>query len=146
MLKGIPSVVSPELLKTLSEMGHGDMLVIGDAFYPAASTARSSKLIRADGVRATDLIDAILQLIPLDTYVDHPVMIMDKMERDRETVPTPIWDEYINLVVKHDPRGKNAVGFIDRFEFYEQAKNAFAVLATGEEAAYGCVIIRKGVK
>lgn len=145
MLRGIPDCLSPELLKILAEMGHGDTLVIGDAFYPHASSARHSMLVRADGVRATDLLDAILTLFPLDRSVEHPVLIMDKQECDKD-IPTPIWDEYKAIVSKHDERGNACVGMIGRFDFYAAAEHAYAVLATGEKALYGCIIIQKGTK
>lgn len=143
MLRGIPKCLSPELLKILSEMGHGDKLIIADAFYPSASSARHSMLVRADGVRATELMDAILQFFPLDASVKNPVLIMDKQVCDA-AVPTPIWDEYKDIVCKHDPRGLECVGMIDRFDFYHEAESAYAVLATGETSLYGCAILQKG--
>lgn len=143
MLRGIPSCISPELLKVLAEMGHGDTLVIADAFYPAASSARHSMLVRADGVRATELLDAILRLFPLDRSVEKPVLIMDKQECDKG-IPTPIWEEYRAIVRAHDDRGDSCIGMIERFDFYEEAEHAYAVLATGETSLYGCVIIQKG--
>lgn len=143
MLRGIPQCLSPQLLKVLAEMGHGDKLVIGDAFYPSASSARHSMLVRADGVRATELMDAILRFFPLDRSVEYPVLIMDKQECDKD-VPTPIWDEYKAIVCKHDDRGLGCIGMIDRFDFYKEAEHAYAVLATGETALYGCVILQKG--
>ncbi len=146
MLRGIPSVLSPELLKVIAEMGHGDKLVIADAFYPAASSARHSMLVRADGIRATDLLDAILQFFPLDMSVDKPFSIMDLQECDRGKIETPIWEEYIKIVEKHDARGRDAVGFVERFDFYKVAETAYAVLATGEESLYGCAILQKGTK
>lgn len=146
MLRGIPNCISPELLKVLAEMGHGDKLVIADAFYPAASSARHSMLVRADGVRAPELLDGILKLFPLDASVEKPVMIMDLQECDRGKVETPIWDEYISVVKRYDERGRDAVGFVERFDFYKEAESAYAVLATGEESLYGCIIIQKGTK
>ncbi len=143
MLRGIPNCLSPELLKVIAEMGHGDKLVIGDAFYPSASSARHSMLVRADGVRATELMDAILQFFPLDNSIEHPVLIMDKQECDKD-IETPIWDEYREIVCKHEPRGNNCIGMIERFDFYKEAETAYAVLATGEKALYGCVILQKG--
>ena len=89
MLRGIPNCLSPDLLKVLAEMGHGDTLVIGDAFYPSASSARHSMLVRADGVRATELLDAILHFFPLDAPVKAPVLIMDKQECVTKTYPPP---------------------------------------------------------
>lgn len=143
MLKGIPKCLSPELLKVLAEMGHGDTLVIADAFYPAASSARHSMLVRADGVSATELLDAILQFFPLDRSIERPVLIMNKQECDKD-VQTPIWDKYREIVCRYDNRGNDCIGMIDRFDFYKQAENAYAVLATGEDALYGCVILQKG--
>ena len=143
MLRGIPNCLSPELLKVMAEMGHGDKLVIGDAFYPSASSARHSMLVRADGVRATELMDAILQFFPLDNSIEHPVLIMDKQECDKD-IETPIWDEYREIVCKHEPRGNDCIGMIERFDFYKEAETAYAVLATGEKALYGCVILQKG--
>lgn len=143
MLRGIPGCLSPELLKVIAEMGHGDVLVIGDSFYPAASSARHSMLVRADGVRATDLLDAILKFFPLDTSVEKPVLIMDKQECDKD-IPTPIWDEYKAIVCRHDKRGLDCIGMIERMDFYKAAEKAYAVVATGETALYGCMMIQKG--
>ena len=143
MLRGIPNCLSPELLKVMAEMGHGDKLIIGDAFYPSASSARHGMLVRADGVRATELMDAILQFFPLDNSIEHPVLIMDKQECDKD-IETPIWDEYREIVCKHEPRGNDCIGMIERFDFYKEAETAYAVLATGEKSLYGCVILQKG--
>lgn len=140
MLKGIPGIISPELIKIMMEMGHGDELVLADANFPAASTAK--RLIRCDGINACDLLDAILELFPLDTYSEHQVCIMQKVPGD--TVPTPIWGEFEKIVKKHEPVHNRFVN-IDRFEFYERAKQAYAVIATGEKALYANIIIKKGV-
>lgn len=142
MLKGIPACLSPELLKVIAEMGHGDTLAIGDANFPAASCAKNNILVRADGVTATELLDAILQLLPLDT-VEHPVLIMDKQECHKD-LETPIWDEFKKIVAKHDERGAACCGMIDRFPFYEAAKRSYAVVATTETAFYSCLILQKG--
>lgn len=142
MLKGIPACISPELLKVIAEMGHGDTLVIGDANFPAASCAKNNILVRADGVKATGLLDALLQLFPLDS-VEHPVLIMDKQECHRD-LATPIWDEFKRIVAKHDERGAQCCGMIDRFSFYDAAKCAHAVVATTETALYSCLILQKG--
>lgn len=144
MLKGIPTILSPDLLKILSEMGHGDELVISDAHYPAATTAKyCGNIVRLDGHSNVPLLDAILQFFPLDTSVDKPVTLMEVQACDSH-VKTPIWDEYKAVVAKYDPRGADAVGTIERFAFYEKAKNAYAVIATSEKALYGCFIIKKG--
>lgn len=142
MLKGIPACLSPELLKILAEMGHGDTIVIGDANFPAASCAKNSILIRSDGVRATEILDAILQLFPLDA-VEHPVLIMDKQPCHKD-LETPIWGEFRKIVAGHDERGAACCGMIDRFSFYDAAKRAYAVVATTETSFYSCLILQKG--
>lgn len=147
MLKGIPKCISPTLLKALADMGHGDQIVIADDFYPAASMAKAGITIDADGIGAAEMVDAILQLMPLDSeYVEHPVMIMDVMEEFREKIGRPkIWDDFIEAVKRHDPKGEACVGYIDRFDFYEKGKTAFVTVSTGERQPYGCVILQKGV-
>ncbi len=141
MLKGIPAIISPELLKILDEMGHGDDLVIGDSNFPAASNAK--RLVRADGHGVPELLDAILSLFPLDTFVEKPVSLMQVVKGD-PTVPE-IQERIRQVVRNHDPRGDHAVTSIERFEFYEKARQAYAIVATTEPAAYGCLIIKKGV-
>ena len=143
MLKGIPNIISPELLKVMCEMGHSDRLVIADGNFPAESMGKNAIVIRCDGHSATDVLDAILTLFPLDTYVEKPVNLMQVMPGD--TVETPIWDEYKAIIAKHDKRGADTVGQIERFEFYEQAKTAYAIIATGEGALYANVMLQKGV-
>lgn len=143
MLKGIPSCISPELLKVLHEMGHGDTLVIGDANFPAASCAANGINIRCDGHKATEILDAVLQLFPLDEFVEKPVTIMDKMPMHKD-LDCPVWEEFSNIVSEYDKRGKEAVTYIDRFSFYEAAKNAYAIISTTETAFYSCIIIQKG--
>ena len=141
MLKGIPNVLTPELLKILMEMGHGDTIVIGDGNFPAASMAKNSKLVRLDGHTVPEILDAILQFFPLDTYVDAPVTLMSVVPGD--DVETPIWDEYAKIVEKYEPGTK--IGHIERFKFYEEAQKAYAVVATSEAALYANVILQKGV-
>ena len=143
MLKGIPKILSPELLKVLCEMGHSDRIVIGDGNFPAESMGKNAVVIRCDGHGVPELLDAILQVFPLDTYVEHPVNLMEVMAGD--TVETPIWDTYGEIVVKYDDRGADAIGNIERFQFYEAAKTAYAVIATGESALYANVMLQKGV-
>lgn len=138
MLKGIPNIISPELLKILDEMGHGDEIVIGDGNFPAASNAQ--RLIRCDGHNVPELLDAILQLMPLDTYVDSPVMLMQTTNGD----PTPeIWAEYQKIVNKNN--GETKMSEIERFAFYERTRKAYAVIATSEMALYANIILKKGV-
>ena len=143
MLKGIPKILSPELLKALCEMGHSDRLVIADGNFPAQSVGKNAVVIRMDGHRACDILEAILQLFPLDTYVEHPVNLMQVMAGDN--VKTPIWSEYERLVKDSDVRGKDAIGQIERFAFYEEAAKAYAIVATGEGALYANVMLQKGV-
>lgn len=143
MLKGVPKILSPELLKVLCEMGHSDKLVIGDGNFPAQSIGKNAIVIRMDGHSACDVLEAILKVFPLDTYVEKPVSLMEVVPGD--TVETPIWDEYEKIIAKEDERGAEAVGHIERFAFYEEARKAYAVVATGESALYANVILQKGV-
>jgi L-fucose mutarotase len=141
MLKGIPDIISPDLLKIMHEMGHGDDLVIGDANYPAASNAQ--RLVRCDGHGTTELLDAILQLFPLDSYVEYPVSLMQVVPGD-PTIPE-IQDEIKKVVIKQEGRGEKVIEYVERFSFYEKAKKAYAIVATTERKLYGCMIIKKGV-
>ena len=143
MLKGIPKILSPELLKVLCEMGHGDRLVIGDGNFPAESMGKNANVIRCDGHNVPELLDAILQVFPLDVYVEKPVSLMAVVPGD--PVETPIWDAYKNIIAKHDARGAATVQNIERFAFYDQARTAYAIIATGESALYANVMLQKGV-
>ena len=146
MLKNIPNILSPELLKVLAEMGHSDRICISDGNFPGAAMAKAKNAIflRADGHGVPELLDAVLQVIPLDTYVEKPVTLMETMECDKD-MEIPIWDTYKEIVAKHDDRGAAAVGNIDRFEFYEEAKDCYCIIQTGETAVYANVIVQKGV-
>lgn len=146
MLKNVPSILTPELLKVLSEMGHGDRICIGDGNFPGASMAKAEGaiLVRADGHGIPELLDAILQVIPLDAYVETPAMLMQKMDCDKDLV-IPVWDEYKAIIAKHDERGASAVGSYERFEFYDQAKKCYCILQSGETAIYANIILQKGV-
>ena len=144
MLRGIPAILPPELLMYLSEMGHGDRLVIGDANFPRRSiAARSGRLVRCDGHPIPALLDAILTLMPLDRYVEHPVGLMAVTPGD--PVATPIWDEYAAIIERHDPRGRAAIVEIERMAFYEEARETFVTIASGEIALYANIILQKGV-
>lgn len=143
MLKGIPGILSPELLKVLCEMGHSDRLVIADGNFPAESMGKNAKVIRMDGHGAAEVLDAILQVFPLDTYVEKPVNLMEVMPGD--PVETPIWDTYKEIVTKHDERGANVIGQIERFAFYDEAQKVYAIIATGETALYANIMLQKGV-
>lgn len=143
MLKGIPQILSPELLKVLCEMGHSDRIVLSDGNFPAESMGKDCIVIRCDGHGVPELLEAILEVFPLDTYIEKPVNIMEVVPGD--TVETPIWDTYKEIVSKYDNRGDEAVGNIERFAFYEESKKAYAIIATGEKALYANVILQKGV-
>ncbi len=140
MLKNIPKILSPEMVKTLMEMGHGDEIVIADGNFPAEAIGK--RVIRCDGHGVPVLLDAIMQLFPLDTYTDKPVMLMEVVPGD-PVVPT-IWDEYKDIINKYEPENCK-IEMIERFAFYERAKTAYAVVATGEEAIYANIILKKGV-
>ena len=143
MLKGIPKILSPELLKVLCEMGHGDRLVISDGNFPAESMGKNAIVIRCDGHGVPELLDAILQLFPLDTYVEKPVNLMEVVPGDN--VETPIWDVYADIISKYDDRGRATIGNIERFAFYDEAKKVYAIIATGEKALYANIMLQKGV-
>ncbi|UCE55830.1 MAG: L-fucose mutarotase [Desulfobacterales bacterium] len=140
MLKGIPCILSPMLLKILMEMGHGDDLVLADGNFPSESFGK--RVVRADGHGIAELLRAILNFFPLDTYVEHPVTLMAVVAGDR--VKTPIWEEYKKIV---KTVGENTAEFeyLERFAFYEKAKDAYAVVATSEKALYANIILKKGV-
>jgi L-fucose mutarotase len=142
MLKGIPPILSPELLKVLCEMGHTDELTIGDGNFPGHTYGK--KVIRLDGHGVPEVLDAILQVFPLDTYVDKPVTLMGVVKGD--TAKTPIWDTYKEIVAKHDKRGAACFEEIDKWDFYEKTKEkSTVVIMTGETAIYANIILKKGV-
>jgi L-fucose mutarotase len=148
MLKGLSPVLSPDLLYTLASMGHGDEIVIGDGNFTAATLAQ--RLIRLDGHGVPEVLDAILDLFPLDTFVAQPVALMEVVPGD-PTVPT-IWDEYKRIIsakdeifTKGSANVEDSIEMVERFAFYERTKKAFAVVATGETALYANIILKKGV-
>ena len=141
MLKNVPKIVSPDLIKTLCEMGHGDEIVIADGNFPVETFGK--RVIRADGICGAAMLEAVLSLIPLDTYSNPNMILMQLMECDEGIINPVIWKEYKAIAEKHDKNVK--IGNIDRFAFYERAKTAFAVIATGEEAVYANIILKKGV-
>ena len=137
MLKNVPKILSPELLKVLCEMGHGDEIVIGDGNFPHESMGQ--RVIRADGLGGSELLDAILKLFPLDTYQEN-FMLMDVSEGS----PRPeIWDEYIRIANENDPNVK--IKMLERFEFYNESRKAYAIVASGEERIYANIILKKGI-
>lgn len=139
MLKNIPKILSPDLLKILCEMGHGDELVIADANFPAESCGQ--RVIRADGHGGAKMLEAVLSVIPLDTYAKENFVLMQVVEGDN--VRPTIWEEYKKIAAAKDPNVR--ADFEERFAFYERAKKAYAIVATGEEAVYANIILKKGV-
>jgi len=140
MLKGISPLFSPELLATLYRMGHGDEIVFADAHFPGHSI--SKRVIRADGLQIENLLDAVLPLLALDNYVDDPVVMMDCVPGD---TPDPaVAEGYRSVIVTHAPETP-PIQFIERFAFYERAKEAFAVVMTGDTRKYANIILKKGV-
>ncbi|WP_169082164.1 L-fucose mutarotase [Paenibacillus sp. PL91] len=140
MLIGISKLISPELLKVLSEMGHSDEIVLADGNFPGASHAQ--RLIRADGHHVPELLEAILRLFPLDQYVEKPAALMQVVAGD--TVETPIWEQYRSIIEQRTGLSE-PFEQVERFAFYERAKKAYAVIATGESALYANLILKKGV-
>ena len=139
MLKGISPVLSPELLKILAEMGHGDEIVLADAHFPGHTFCK--KVIRADGIRVADLLEGIIPLFELDSYAD-PLIMMAAVEGD--SLDPEVEKCYMAAIRKSAPNAP-AVKRIDRFAFYDRAEKAFACVMTGELAKYGNIILKKGV-
>jgi L-fucose mutarotase len=140
MVKNVPAILSPELMKTLMEMGHGDEIVLSDGNFPAASVAR--RLLRCDGHGVPELLEAILKFLPLDIYVDRPVALMAVVPGD--PVKPTIWEDY-RKIIKVSGEKFSDFEFVERFAFYERAGKAYAVVATSEKALYANVILKKGV-
>ncbi len=140
MLKNIPKNVSADLIKILMDMGHGDEIVIGDGNFPA--WVRPKNVVSCIGMGTAEMLDSILSLIPLDTFVPHPTTFM-QVVGEQDSKP-PIWNEYESIGLKHEEQGLRWEA-IDRFEFYERAKNAYAIITTSELSLYACLILKKGV-
>ncbi len=138
MLKGINKIITPDLLYVLAQMGHGDEIVISDGNFPGETMGK--RTLRADGSDVPELLSAVLELFPLDSYAP-PVYLMDKTAQDKD-LNVPIWEEYRRITAQYTDAEPV---FLERFEFYERAKNAFAVVVTGESAIYANIIIKKGV-
>lgn len=145
MLKGIPKILSPELLKALCEMGHSDRICIADGNFPAHTVGKNCIVIRMDGHGIPEILDAILAVMPLDSYTDKPAVLMQLMDRDKGKIATPIWDEYADIISRYDSRGKGAIENIDRFEFYKEVEKCYCIIATGESAVYANIMLQKGV-
>ena len=139
MLKGISPLISPELLKVLDEMGHGDEIVLADANFPSSSIGQ--RVIRADGIGTAELLAAILPLFPLDQYDSDHFVLMEVVPGD--TVVPVIWEAYKAVLNYYEPGTE--VHKIERFAYYERAKKAYCVVATGEKAQYANIILKKGV-
>jgi L-fucose mutarotase len=140
MLKGIPNILSPELLKILMEMGHGDDIVIADGNFPAASNAQ--RLVHCDGHEVPPLLDAVMQFFPLDTFVKQPITLMAVVPGDNYN--PDIWPVYESIIRKYNP-GFDDFEMLNRVEFYERAKKAYAIVSTGEMARYANIILKKGI-
>jgi L-fucose mutarotase len=140
VLIGISPCISPDLLDVLFRMGHGDELVLADAFFPGDSF--NARVIRADGIRIPSLLDGILSLINLDTYVKDPVLMMAPVPGDE--LDLAVEGSYRAMIDRHWSKTP-AIGRLERFAFYERAKKAYAVVMTGETVKYGNIILKKGV-
>lgn len=141
MLKGIPAILSPELFKIMLEMGHGDEIVISDGNFPAASCAQ--RLVRCDGHHVPELLEAMLKFFPVEEEEDFTATLM-AVDTDSARELPPIWEEY-RSILEQEIDNSVEFGYIERYEFYERAKNAYAVVATSEKALYGNIILKKGV-
>lgn len=140
MLKGISPIISPDLLATLSRMGHGDEIVLADTHFPGESC--NSNVLRADGLKISDLLSAILPLFELDAYVDSPIFMMAAVDGDE--LDTEVEKSYLKSIHETNP-GFDSITRIDRFDFYKRTGSAFAVVMTGETAKYGNIILKKGI-
>ena len=140
MLKSIPPIIGPDLLRILRAMGHGDEIAIVDANYPADSAG--PEIVRMDGLSATDVLDAILTLMPLDSFVDEAALGMEvvgSMPGHRE----PIYDDFDAIITRHEP--DMTLSAMERFAFYDRVKDAYAIVATGERRLYGNILLKKGI-
>ncbi len=141
MLKKISPLICSDLLKILNEMGHGDEIAIVDANYPAAASKAKHTVI-ANGITSTQMLDAILDLLPVDTFVKQPIKLMEVVPGDN--YKPIIWDEYKRILAKYG-LDEDKIQYIERFEYYEHCNRAYCVVSTGERARYGNLIIKKGV-
>ena len=142
MLKGVPAILSPQLLKVLCEMGHGDEIVIADGNFPAESMGKDAVVIRADGHGVPEILDAVLKMIPLDQYVERPAALMEVVPGD-DCVPV-IWEQY-RALLEDNGEDPARIEMMERFAFYERAKKAYAIIATSESAIYANILLKKGV-
>ena len=142
MLKGISPMLSPELLKVLCEMGHSDTIVIADGNFPAETMGKDAIVIRMDGHGVPEILQAILGVFPLDQYVEKSVSLMERVPGD--TADISIWKTYEDILTKEESRGAAVIRTLERFAFYEEAKKAYAIIATSETSQYANVILQKG--
>lgn len=140
MLKGIPAILPPELVKLLMEMGHGDTILLCDANYPKLGCPE--RCVRMDSVGIPAILDAILTLMPLDALAEHPTVLMAVNPGDAY-VPV-VWDEYRAIGLKHEENGLRETQ-IPNHEFYRVGGLCYACVATGERSMYGNIMLRKGV-
>ncbi len=145
MLKGVPNIIPPELMKVLMEMGHGDEIVIADGNFPSASIARQTVMqapVRCDGHGVPEILEAVLKFFPLDQYVAKPVALMAVVPGD--DCKTPIWEEY-RKIIKASGEKFSDFDMVEKFAFYDRAKKAYAVVTSSEKALYANIILKKGV-
>lgn len=139
MLKNIPAIMGPDLLYVLRAMGHGDEIAIVDANYPADSAG--PELVRLDGHGATDVLEAVLGLMPLDTFVDHAAYCMQVVGKPEGR--EPIMEEFDAIIARHETG--MTLASLERFAFYDRVKQAYAIVQTGERRLYGNVLLKKGI-
>lgn len=150
MLNGIPAIISPDLLKILDEMGHGDTIVIGDAHFATEALAEGgnghkAKVVRADGQNAAHLLDSILRLMPLDSWAEHPVIELGIADGKGGFMIGNAVEECMKVVQEHDASAYEKAQIVDRMDFYDLTRKAYAIVATGEADHYGCILLQKGV-
>ena len=139
MLKNIPPILGPDLLGILRAMGHGDEIAIVDANYPA--DAAGPALVRLDGISATDTLDAILTLMPLDDFVDDAAFCMQGVGAAGRR--EPVMDQFETIIKRHEP--KMGLASLERFAFYDRVKQGYAIIQTGERRLYGNILLKKGI-
>ncbi len=141
MLRKIPKILPPDLVKYMMEMGHSDYIVIADAGFPG--TAHAKRMIRMDSVEIPELLEAILPFFPLDYFVDDSVRVMQKLPEEPEVT---IWETYKEIIEKHDvDQAFKGYAYIDRLDFYDIADKAYVIVQTGDTSRYGNIILQKGV-
>ena len=146
MLRGIPEILSSDLLKALADMGHGDLIAIVDDFYPAKTMTPKGIVVQAKGNTAGEILDAVMSLMPIDTdYCEKPILhIIPDADSGIIVNENPVWDEMAEIVKKYG-YDESIIGTIERSEYYKKACNAFVTVSTSEMKLYGCFILQKGV-